>query len=489
MIVILSRAALAVALAACSGGHAGADADVPSDPDAAGEVRDDVLDDPPVDVVEEVDPLLITDLVVEENPLSVLSFWVRWTTNRPASSTVDHGEDASYGSTRGSGDLVLEHRVLVVGCPEETDIHFRASSRDADGVEAAGPDTVHATGSLPDWFPVFTLDVPDTGEARPGVTLMNVSHGTVDLPTTVVYLDMQGRVIWYWAADLLEKRSGIPASRVENGDVLIGANADRPWIQVDLAGNEVHRGTQPVAGEGRVHHHVGRLEDGTTVAIRGWAAERAPGETFNYDTIDVFETATEASLWTWSTLDHLAPPPAPIVDWTHANSVTVDAAGRAAYLNCRNLDLILKVDMDTGEILWRFGVGDGGDFTLLDGGWFYKCHDPEFLPGNRILLYDNGNDRPGGDSSRAVEYEIDPATMTATEVWQYDGPPAWYTPNWGDADRLDNGNTLITAGARNGLLQSRVFEVTPGGTVVWSVTMPPYYGVYRAERYATIDGS
>ncbi|MBW2264138.1 MAG: aryl-sulfate sulfotransferase [Deltaproteobacteria bacterium] len=250
----------------------------------------------------------------------------------------------------------------------------------------------------------------------------------------------------------------------------------------------MYSGTQPEAGEGRVHHDVGRLEDGTTVAIRGWLAERAPGDTFSYDTIDVFETATETSLWTWSTLDHLDPPAPPVTAWTHANAVTVDLAGRVAYLACRNLNLILKADMDTDDLLWRFGEGEGGDFTLTSGEWFYKCHDPEILPGGRILLYDNGNGRPGGNSSRAVEYELDESTMTATQVWQYDGPPKWYTPIWGDADRLENGNTLITAGARDEGVQSRIFEVTPSGVVVWSVTLPEYYGVYRAERYASIDG-
>lgn len=478
---------MGVVLVACSGGSASPDADVASDPDAVTEIPDEPAVDPAIDPVEEIDPLLITDLAIEENPNSVLTFWVTWSTNRPASSTVEYGEDTSYASSRGTDDLVLDHRVLVVGCPAETDVHLRAASRDAEGLEATSPDTVHTTGSLPDWFPELDLDVPDTGEAQPGVTLMNISHGTVDLPTLVVYIDMLGRIVWYWLSEGLEKRSGIATSRVENGDVLVGANAERPWIQVDLAGDEVHRGTQPEVGEGRVHHEVVRLVDGTTAVIRGWRAERAPDDLFSYDTIDVFETATETSLWTWSTLDHLPHPPAPISDWTHANSVTVDPVGRVAYLNVRNLELILKIDMDSGEILWMLGIGDGGDFALGSGGWFFHCHDPEILPGDRILVYDNGNARPGGNYSRAVEYELDPVTMSAVEVWQYDGPPGWYTPNWGDADRLENGNTLITAGARDGALLSRVFEVAPDGTVVWSVTLPEYYGVYRAERYASID--
>ena len=55
----------------------------------------------------------------------------------------------------------------------------------------------------------------------------------------------------------------------------------------------------------------------------------------------------------------------------------------------------------------------------------------------------------------------------------------WFTSHWGDADRLPNGNTLITAGTFDDA--SRVFEVTADGQVVWEIVLPNN-GVYRAQR-------
>ena len=84
--------------------------------------------------------------------------------------------------------------------------------------------------------------------------------------------------------------------------------------------------------------------------------------------------------------------------------------------------------------------------------------------------------------------------MTATLVWEFPGDfegldpwytEGWFTLIWGDADRLENGNTLITAGTRSPGEQSRIFEVTAEGRVVWEIRLPlkdgAGLGVYRAQ--------
>ena len=43
----------------------------------------------------------------------------------------------------------------------------------------------------------------------------------------------------------------------------------------------------------------------------------------------------------------------------------------------------------------------------------------------------------------------------------------WYSAFWGDADRLLNGNVLVTGAIRTATEGSRVFEVTPAGQIVW----------------------
>jgi hypothetical protein len=119
---------------------------------------------------------------------------------------------------------------------------------------------------------------------------------------------------------------------------------------------------------------------------------------------------------------------------------------------------------------------------------------PKGLPGaGDLLLFDNGGASgygapspiaPDGqgiyarDSSRVLE--IDPVTLEV--VWSYKAFH-FYSMNISGAQRLPNGNTLITEGA-----SGRIFEVTPGNKIVWEFMNPPSEGrgglnsVYRAYR-------
>jgi len=69
-----------------------------------------------------------------------------------------------------------------------------------------------------------------------------------------------------------------------------------------------------------------------------------------------------------------------------------------------------------------------------------------------------------------------------TLVWSYTAPN-FYSFNISGAQRLPNGNTLITEGT-----QGRVFEVTPDKAIVWEYVAPPGEGpraqnaLYRAYR-------
>jgi hypothetical protein len=127
---------------------------------------------------------------------------------------------------------------------------------------------------------------------------------------------------------------------------------------------------------------------------------------------------------------------------------------------------------------------------------------PAGLPGaGNILILDNGGyggygaPNPGAptginnalrDHSRVIE--INPLTLKI--VWEYTAKKAGYRDNCrfysdyvSSAQRLPNGNTLITEGAFG-----RLFEVTPKYKTVWEY-ISPYYApaenfnlVYRAYR-------
>jgi hypothetical protein len=205
-------------------------------------------------------------------------------------------------------------------------------------------------------------------------------------------------------------------------------------------------------------------------------------------------------------------------DWTHANAVVLDEARNAILVSARHLDKILAIRYQddengaAGELMWS--LGEGGDFTLTDGEWFLHPHAPEVLEDGTIMVYDNGNERPGTslddpDSlpySRAVQYRIDEDEMTAEQVWEHraDAPgEAVYAPFVGDADVLDDGAVLITHG---GLLDPPAHSPQAEGVVVWGRVIEVDYEtgdvvfdfrikdpdraaswiIYRAERISTM---
>jgi hypothetical protein len=152
-------------------------------------------------------------------------------------------------------------------------------------------------------------------------------------------------------------------------------------------------------------------------------------------------------------------------DWTHVNDVDV-VDDQRLLVSPRNFDQVIVINRETGEIERQ--LGEDGDHDILN-----EQHNPDYLTSDEdrptILVADSEQDR-------VVEYERTADGWDRT--WEVSGEFSW--PR--DADRLPNGNTLITDS-----LNHRVVEVTPDGQVVWEVYAP--WGPYDAERVATGPGS
>ncbi|MFX1580091.1 MAG: aryl-sulfate sulfotransferase [Promethearchaeota archaeon] len=194
------------------------------------------------------------------------------------------------------------------------------------------------------------------------------------------------------------------------------------------------------------------------------------------------------------------------VDWMHANSFSWDKVENTIWLNVRNQDTILKIDKDTGEIVWS--AGRNGNFTILDINgtevdsiWHYP-HSLEWLGDNRYILFDNGLFDPDVPSSMTrngtgisgfVEFEIDEENQEIREVWSWHATNSTYyfSESGGDADRLPDGNTIgIYANQALVLAQPDplIFtEVTRDGEIVWELQILGGNGTYcwahRLERF------
>jgi hypothetical protein len=172
-----------------------------------------------------------------------------------------------------------------------------------------------------------------------------------------------------------------------------------------------------------------------------------------------------------------------INNYFHGNSVA-EAQDGNLLISGRHVNMVIKIDRYSGEVLWRLG-GKLSDFVFVDDprGGFSHQHSVSQLSNGNILLYDNGNLNET-QISRVVEYKIDETTKTATLVWSYtDGRFTYAT---GSVQRLSNGNTFIGWGLeRTGMSSTspRMTEVNPEGKVVMHIYTPDDSGFYNAFKY------
>ena len=200
-------------------------------------------------------------------------------------------------------------------------------------------------------------------------------------------------------------------------------------------------------------------------------------------------------------------------DWLHLNSATYLGPNRwfdegdarfapsNVIVSSRQASLLAIIGRD-GSIVWRLGPDFSQTEELRAIRQIIGQHQahliPKGLPGEgNLLVFDNGGASGYGftnpiaiDGSGAFVrpnsrvLEIDPVTLVL--VWSYSAPGQFFASNISGAQRLPNGNTLVTEGT-----SGRLFEVTTDGTIVWEYVSPlfargagprPSNAVYRAYR-------
>ncbi len=166
-----------------------------------------------------------------------------------------------------------------------------------------------------------------------------------------------------------------------------------------------------------------------------------------------------------------------MIDYSHGNAIELDTDGHLL-ISSRHMSEITKINRITGEIIWRLG-GKNNQFTFVNDslGFSYQ-HAIRRIENGNVTLYDNGNLHVP-PFSRAVEYNLDENTKTATLVWQYRNTPDIFGFAMGNVQRLPNGNTLIGWGSTS----PAVTEVRPDGSKVFELKYAPGVYTYRAFRF------
>nr|WP_277410200.1 aryl-sulfate sulfotransferase [Natrinema longum] len=186
------------------------------------------------------------------------------------------------------------------------------------------------------------------------------------------------------------------------------------------------------------------------------------------DQVFVVNTETEVVEWLWDAqsdfpVEEGGPYPE---DWAHVNDVEYIDEGElegTIMASLRNQDQVVFLDREEGLLEdWTLGAENEYDVQ-------YEQHNPDYIPesegGPAVVVADSEN-------GRVQEFQREDGEWNRTWEWE-DDRIQW--PR--DADRLPNGNTLITDTHGN-----RVMEVNATGDIVWEVgsTLP-----YEAERLET----
>jgi hypothetical protein len=327
---------------------------------------------------------------------------------------------------------------------------------------------------------------------------------------TTYLIDTEGYVVHTWEA---QYNVGYHAILLENGNLLHGGtlpNAPAPIggasgivQEIDWDGNVVWE--YKLLTDNEVHHHTfARMPNGNTLLLawerksidefiaKGRDPKKIPvtgpafSGQFQHDFwVDFVREVNPAgeTVWEWHVWDHIGTGPyqydinymlpggLDLYDWTHFNSVEYIPETDQLLLNSRNFSEFYFIDHKTGKMVYRWGnksaYGQGEAPSWLDNGdqKVFGNHNATYLGRNRVLVFDNGSERPEGNRSAVVEVDI----RSGDIVWEYTAPSSnsFYSARQGGAQKLPNGNVLVTS-ANSGHL----FEVTQDKEVVWDFVNP-----------------
>jgi hypothetical protein len=168
------------------------------------------------------------------------------------------------------------------------------------------------------------------------------------------------------------------------------------------------------------------------------------------------------------------------INYCHGNALEVDTDGNIM-ISSRNMDEITKIDVSTGNIIWRMG-GKNNQFTFPnDADQFCYQHDIRRIANGNVTLFANGNCYTP-PISRAKEYQLDEVNKIATLVWSYSHPTNLYARAMGNVQRLPGGQTHINWGMVFG--EPAITEVTPDSIITYEITFDDItHRMYRSYRF------
>jgi hypothetical protein len=509
-------------------------------------------------------PAFMTQPVVaiNANPLAPLTGRVQVTSDEPVVVEIYVREATRGFRFQATQDFATTHDLPLVGFRPNRTHRVTVALRDAAGNRSVWPvGFVLTTPALPAFFPPIDVVTSTPSLMEAGVTLAGLRWSSPSLPsvgTYCVYFDATGEVVWLYQApsslsNVIRTRAGTFLLQLSNrlvreidlfGDTVTewwaartgvaGAPAGAVLVDCDSFHHELYELSENAGGnflalstEVRTYPNYPTSEVDPTqttpranvvgdVVVEFQRDGKVVDEFKILDVLDPYRLCYGSLAGFYNQLYGVE-----TLDWSHGNAAVLDESDDTWVISLRHQDAVVKVRRSDHSIVWIHGPHERwgpawAPYLLTPVGfpfeWNFHQHSPDVDAAGNLTMFDNGNYRaippaPGAPSSqwysRAVRYNVDPVSMTTTQVWDWQDSTPYFSPMFGDADPLPTtGNNLVVDGAKPvtgaNASYSRLVEfraAAPGQQIVFELVVndpagpspSPYnWTIYRAERYGSI---
>lgn len=386
---------------------------------------------------------------------------VEWSTDLAGmeSATIEFGLDTSYGMTAPVDLGEPNYRTLLLGMKAMKTYHFRVVAV-AGAERCTSTDYTVMTGFLPNGLETPEVTTMTTPDKLYGGYMVTARWGTNNKGPAMI-MDKDGDIVWWYAVedDVIRTRFSYDGKRM--------------WI----------RNTNQADGQGWVRR----------VTLDGLTEEKWDLEHTTHDlavipdgNIGLIQHTSNSPCWEVAEFNPTTEELKPLFNLEEAHGQTMCQVNYLAYFAGDNSFVVSDYRQNTvvkinraGDLVWVLN-GTPSDFT---GTSWSGQHGVHVLAPDHLLVFSNNGEVESGSHTTVFELMLNTASMSADEIWSYDGGSGLNTPFGGDVQRLANGNTLITYSSK-GVIQ----EVDAMGTLLQSFEFSVSGGIsYMEKRLSLYD--
>jgi hypothetical protein len=327
---------------------------------------------------------------------------------------IDFGLDTSYGMTAPVDLTATSYRTLLLGMKPTKTYHFRIVASAGTSTYTSDDQTV-TTGAKLSSTPLSSFSVKNAASVPRGFFITSFWQGTGSKVPFI--FDTDGDVVWWYTAASGESTDGVSRARMS-------ADSQSIWlVNESLNGNPLRRVTMDglttqTYSNAKSSHDIAAVS-GDTMAYLDYS-ESDCNSIFEINnagtTKEVFEPTGVTSTGT-------------MFPSCHGNSVRYSK--KEDFYTYSDWQADVAVVSRTGTLQWLLSKKVSGGHSA----WGGQQHGTQLLDSSILVFANQGT----GGKSQAVEYGLDGHLIKA-----FSANGGSNVTNFGDVQRLSNGNTIIT---------------------------------------------